>query len=137
MGFAIIACAFLRSTSLPAQEAASPELGRPKIGLVLAGGGAKGIAHVGVIKELERIGIHPDLVVGTSMGSIVGGLYATGLSSQELEDIVREIDWDRIFIDEPPRQELTVRRMADDIGCLADARLRVTNGQPRLPEGAI
>ena len=91
MGFAIIACAFLRSTSLPAQEAASPELGRPKIGLVLAGGGAKGIAHVGVIKELERIGIHPDLVVGTSMGSIVGGLYATGLSSQELEDIVREI----------------------------------------------
>ena len=136
-GLAMIACIVLSSASVQAQEAESPELNRPKIGLVLAGGGAKGIAHVGVIKELERIGIHPDLVVGTSMGSIVGGLYATGLSSQELEDIVQEIDWDRIFIDEPPRQELTVRRKADDIGFLADARLRVKNGEPRLPEGAI
>jgi NTE family protein len=136
-GLALGACAAVLSAPVSAQETTSPELGRPKIGLVLAGGGAKGIAHVGVIKELERIGIHPDLVVGTSMGSIVGGLYATGLSAQDLEAIVREIDWDRIFIDETPRQELTIRRKADDIGFLADARLRVKNGEPRLPEGAI
>lgn len=137
MAAALCASAMLLVSPGSAQELASPDSGRPKIGLVLAGGGAKGIAHVGVIKELERMGIHPDLVVGTSMGSIVGGLYATGLSAQDLENIVREIDWDRIFVDETPREELTVRRKSDDIGFLADARLRLKEGQPRLPEGAI
>ncbi len=66
----------------------SPE-GRPKIGLVLAGGGAKGAAHVGVIKVLEEIGVPIDYIAGTSMGSIVGGLYASGLSAAELEAAVK------------------------------------------------
>lgn len=70
---------------------------RPKIGLVLSGGGAKGIAHVGVIRALEKAGIRPDYVAGTSMGSVVGGLYAMGYNADELEQIIRSIDWDLII----------------------------------------
>src|SRR6187455_1876570 len=67
---------------------------RPKLGLVLSGGGAMGIAHVGVIQTLEKMGIRPDLVVGTSMGSVVGGLYASGMSGAELEQAVKTLNWD-------------------------------------------
>ncbi|UZD22756.1 patatin-like phospholipase family protein [Algoriphagus halophytocola] len=66
---------------------------RPKIGLVLSGGGAKGIAHVGVLKSLEQAGIRPDYIVGTSMGAVVGGLYSLGYSADELEQIIQRIDW--------------------------------------------
>jgi NTE family protein len=72
---------------------------RPKIGLVLAGGGAAGVAHVGVIRELERMGIRPDCVVGTSMGAIIAGLYAAGYSAAELENVVLQIDWTTILND--------------------------------------
>jgi len=70
---------------------------RPKLGLVLSGGGAKGMAHVGVIRAMEQAGLKADYVVGTSMGSVVGGLYALGYSSDEMEQIVRSIDWDLIL----------------------------------------
>lgn len=69
---------------------------RIKIGLVLSGGGAKGIAHVGVIRAMEEAGIRPDYVVGTSMGSVIGGLYAIGYSADELEEVVRSTDWDLV-----------------------------------------
>ena len=62
---------------------------RPKVGLVLSGGGAKGIAHVGVIRELEKKGIKPDYIVGTSMGALIGGLYACGYSPNELDSIIK------------------------------------------------
>lgn len=78
------------------QQVKSPA-GRPKIGLVLSGGGAKGMAHVGVIRAMEKAGIRPDFVVGTSMGSVVGGLYAMGYNADELEQIIRGIDWDLII----------------------------------------
>ncbi|WP_245553308.1 patatin-like phospholipase family protein [Echinicola vietnamensis] len=69
---------------------------RPKIGLVLSGGGAKGIAHVGVIKAMEEAGLRPDYIVGTSMGAVIGGLYAIGYNADELESIVLKADWDLI-----------------------------------------
>lgn len=72
---------------------------RPRIGLVLSGGGAKGIAHVGVIKVLEELGIPIDYVGGTSMGSIIGGLYAYGYTAQELDSIVTHADWDMLLND--------------------------------------
>ena len=75
----------------------------PKVGLVLSGGGARGFAHIGAIKVIEELGIPIDYVVGTSMGSIIGGLYAAGYSVEELEDIVTEVDWEGIFSDTPPR----------------------------------
>src|SRR6478736_2952973 len=79
---------------------------RPKIGLVLSGGGAMGMAHVGAIQTLEKLGIRPDLVVGTSMGSIVGGLYASGMNGAELEQAVKTMNWDLIFDTNPPREGL-------------------------------
>lgn len=75
-----------------AQEAKLPR--DAKIGLVLSGGGAKGMAHVGIIRAMEKAGIRPDYVVGTSMGSVVGGLYALGYNADELEKIIRGVDWD-------------------------------------------
>lgn len=95
--------AFL-SLSVYAQDnpvsSSSPDIAkgdRPRVALVLAGGGAKGIAHLGVIKVLEEYGINPDLVVGTSMGAIAGGLYSMGYSPAEMETIVLEANWAYLF----------------------------------------
>ena len=66
---------------------------RPKVGVVLGGGGAKGAAHIGVLKYLEELGIPVDYVAGTSMGSIIGGLYAMGYSPDELAQLIAEMDW--------------------------------------------
>src|SRR6218665_3954212 len=69
--------------SLPPAAPAAPAPEREKLGLVLSGGGARGLAHVGVLKVLERERIPPDLIVGTSMGAIIGGLYASGMSAPD------------------------------------------------------
>src|SRR5690606_41861538 len=82
----------------------------PKIGLVLGGGGARGAAHVGVLKELERLRIPVDYVVGTSMGAIVGGLYAAGMSPEQIDWELRAIDWDNLFQDAPNREDRSFRR---------------------------
>jgi NTE family protein len=75
----------------------------PKVGVVLSGGGARGFAHIGALKVLEEIGMPIDYIVGTSMGSIVGGLYAIGYSADEIEQVVTEVDWEELFSDTPPR----------------------------------
>ncbi len=80
--------------------------GRPKVGLVLSGGAAKGMAHVGVLKVLEEAGIRPDIITGTSMGSIIGGLYAIGYRADTLEQLLLEQDWDRVLSDRIPLQEV-------------------------------
>jgi NTE family protein len=72
---------------------------RPKIGLVLSGGGAKGLAHIGVLKVLEECGIRPDYITGTSMGSIVGGLYSLGYTASEIEQFVLKADWSVLLSD--------------------------------------
>ena len=70
---------------------------RPKIGLVLSGGGAKGIAHVRILQVLDSLGIVPDYIAGTSMGSVVGGLYASGYTAHQIDSITRSIDWGNLF----------------------------------------
>ena len=72
---------------------------RKKVALVLSGGGAKGVAHIGVLKVLERAGIPIDIITGTSMGSIVGGLYACGNDAMRLDSIVRSQDWSIVLSD--------------------------------------
>lgn len=73
---------------------------KPKIGLVLSGGGAKGLAHIGVLKVLEEAGIRPDIITGTSMGSIVGSLYAAGYTVEELTQINKNADWEQLLTDD-------------------------------------
>ena len=72
---------------------------RPKIGLALSGGGARGAAHIGVIRVLEENNVPIDYIAGTSMGSIVGGLYSSGMSTDEIEAALGSIDWDGVFDD--------------------------------------
>lgn len=82
---------------------------RPKIGIALSGGGARGIAHVGVLKALEELRVPIDYIAGTSMGSIVGGLYASGLSPQTLRRVLDETDWESIFNLKTDRNQLSYR----------------------------
>jgi len=81
---------------------------RPKIGLVLSGGGSKGIAHIGVLKVLESKGIKPDFIVGTSFGALVGGLYAIGYTPEEMEAIIKNNDWDYLLNDKIRRENLLI-----------------------------
>jgi len=80
---------------------------RPKVGLVLSGGGAAGLAHIGVIKVIEEAGIPIDYIAGTSMGSIVGGMYAMGMTPAEMEKVAREMDWETLLTDMIPRNDMT------------------------------
>ena len=117
----------------PARTAGAP----PRIGLALSGGGARGIAHVGVLKVLEEMRIPISCVTGTSMGSIVGGTFAVGNSPAALEEMVLGADWSVIFRDNPPRQELSIRRKADDFKTLFAPEFGVGDGGLALPKGVI
>ena len=100
--FSSIALYLFSSVSLAAET-------RPKIGLVLAGGGAKGAAHIGVLKALEEMHIPIDYITGTSMGAYIGGLYASGLSADEIEVFIDSIDWNSGFVDKVERSERQIR----------------------------
>ncbi|HEX9208384.1 MAG TPA: patatin-like phospholipase family protein [Steroidobacteraceae bacterium] len=107
-------------------------LGRPRIGLVLSGGGARGAAHVGVIRVLEEMHIPIDAIAGTSIGAVVGGLYAAGLSGEEIEQVFRQLEWQEMIRDRAPRQDLVYRRKQDDRNILARGQLGVN-----LSEGVV
>lgn len=103
LGFIFI---LLFANVLQAQNAQDKEVKRPKIGLVLSGGGAKGLAHIGVLKVLEELDIHPDYITGVSMGSIVGGLYSIGYSAHELDSLTSAIDWNTTFSDKMSYEQI-------------------------------
>src|SRR5271169_4056553 len=87
---------------------------RPSIGLVLEGGGALGLAHIGVIQWLEEHRIPVSYVAGTSMGGLVGGIYATGRSAAEVRALVSGIPWNTVLRGQVPFQNLTFRRKEDE-----------------------
>ncbi len=96
---------------------------RPRIGLALSGGGARGCAHVGVLKVLEEMRIPVDFIAGTSMGAIVGGLYASGLSAEEVEQILATMDWTATGEDQQPRRDRRFRRKEDDQRYIMDLEI--------------
>jgi len=118
-----------------ASEAPPPE--KPALVLVLSGGGARGAAHIGVLKVLDELHVKPDLVVGTSMGSIVGGLYAAGWTADEIEQVLLEIDWKTMFVDKPLRQDRSFRRKRDDVDFLVQAKLRFRGFKPYFPPSIV
>ena len=114
------------------------EAPRPKVGLVLSGGAARGLAHVGVLKALEEQGIHIDAIAGTSMGAVIGGLYASGYKIDELEKLALGIDWKEALSDAPEREDVPFRRKQDDRDFLVKQKLSFRDdGSLGLPLGVI
>lgn len=123
--------------AVAAQAQESTEAARPRVGLVLSGGGARGIAHVGVLKILEQLQVPIDAVAGTSMGALVGGLYASGMTPGEIETLVTSLDWQDAFRDRPPRTALGFRRKQDDRNFLVRYSLGVSGDGFELPTGLV
>ncbi len=116
---------------------AEPTGDRPVIGLALGGGGARGFAHVGVLRYLEDNRIPYHRIAGTSMGSIAGGLAATGMSAGEITQAVQDINWVDVFSDDTDRQDLPMRRKADDLVGLYGPKIGIGDDGASLPAGLV
>ena len=110
---------------------------RPRIGLALGGGGARGDAHVAILREIERSGLRVDCIAGTSMGSLVGALYSSGMTVDEIEKLVTALDWKRLFNDKLERQESSVRRKTDDRLTLTRVGVGVGRDKLRVATGVL
>ncbi len=112
---ACCACA-LQLSPAAAQGLNAPDAApaRPRVALVLSGGGARGLAHIGVLRVLRDMRVPVDIVVGTSMGGVVGGAFAAGASVADLEQMARDTNWDRVVADRPARHDLAFRRREED-----------------------
>lgn len=109
----------------------------PRIGLALSGGGARGLAHIGVLKVLEEFRVPVHCVTGTSMGAIVGAAYAAGSTPATLEKFVRATDWNEVFSDRPPRAEVAIQRKFEDYKTLFAPEYGVSRKGLALPKGII
>ncbi len=133
----IFVMSLLTLASLMAVNVADAAPGRARVGLVLGGGGARGIAHVGVLQMLQELHVPVDCVAGTSMGSIVGGLYAAGMTPEEMTETVQRIDWPAAFTDGPPRADLPFRTKQEQRVLLTNNGVGIKDGQVRLPQGLL
>ncbi len=133
----VAALLLLQNAQAESLDSAEEQSERPRIGLVLGGGGARGAAHIGVLKELERLRIPIDAIAGTSMGAIVGGLYATGINAEELEQLVSSLDWTAALSDQPAREDLSFRRKQDERDFPINLELGVRGGDLLLPKGVL
>ena len=130
--------AVMASAPVAAQDAAPlAEASRPRIGLVLSGGGARGAAHIGVLKVLEENHVPIDAIAGTSMGAVVGGLYASGLNAADVERVMQSVDWQDAFRDRSPRTSLNFRRKLEDQSFLVKFPLGIKGRKFRLPRGLV
>jgi NTE family protein len=116
---------------------ASPSVMRPKIGLALSGGGARGGAHIGVLLALRELNVPIDYIAGTSMGAVVGGLYASGVDEDRLRELANEVDWDDVFNDVPNRDDRTFHRKRDDDFFLVKQGAGLKNGRIGLPMALV
>jgi len=110
---------------------------RPRVGLVLSCGGARGAAHIGVLKMLDRLHVPVDVIAGTSMGAVVGGLYASGMSGEQIEQAMATLDWQAAFRDRPPRTELDYRRKEEDRQYLVNLPVGLQGKRLVIPKGLV
>ncbi len=116
----------------------SPEpAARVRIGLVLSGGGARGMAHVGVLKVLDDLHVHVDAIAGTSMGAVVGGLYASGMSARKIEELLSSPEWQDAFRERVPRDDLSFRRKEEDRDFLVNFPLGIRGRELLIPTGLV
>ena len=108
-----------------------------RVGLVLSGGGARGFAHIGVLKVLEEAGVKVSVITATSMGSMVGGAYAEGYTPEEMANIVKNVNWTQMFAAKPNRADLNWRRKEDKEQGLSDTELGIGPKGFALPYGIV
>ncbi len=135
LGCCLLACQLPAGAQAPV--AGDVPAVRPRIGLVLSGGGARGAAHVGVLKVLDELHVPVDAIAGTSMGAVVGGLYASGRSGREIEQILASVDWQDAFRDRSQRSDLNFRRKREDQEFLVQLPLGFREGRFFLPRGLV
>jgi NTE family protein len=140
----IVSAALLLAGPAPAQTVATmpaPDVAaaaaRPRIRLVLSGGGARGAAHIGALKVIEQLCVPVDAIAGTSMGAVVGSLYASGMSAAEIQHLIGLLDGQDAFRDRPPRATLNIRRKQDDREFLVRAPIGLRGGTLRFPRGLV
>ena len=125
----LLSCALHLRAQAPADgTAAASSTHRPRIGLALSGGGAFGLAEIGIIEWLEENHIPVDRIAGTSMGGIIGSMYATGMSPSEMRKFAEKIDWDEALLPEPIYTQLSYRRKQDRRNYLIGAPLGIKHG---------
>ena len=130
------------SSTLYSQDSTSVNK-RPKIGLVLSGGGAKGAAHIGVLKYIEEVGIPIDYIAGTSMGSIVGGMYALGYSPDEILELISTVDWDRLISNKVERKKVCYnmkdesRKYLVNVPFAMGEKIKTSSFKNTLPSGIV
>jgi NTE family protein len=125
----LLACAVSAAAASARAECGGPD-GR-RVGLVLSGGGARGLAHVGVLEVLEDERIAVDCVAGTSMGAAIGSLWAAGYSAEQIEELVHSIDWQEVFSGRRVRPLIPLALRLDDVPPFL--RVGLEHGKPRLP----
>ncbi len=138
---ALVASTFARAQEEPAAAGAATAAGapsnRPLVGLVLSGGGARGGAHIGVLKALEELRVPVDYLAGTSIGAIVGGFYVSGMNVADLEQLVESLEWETAFLNVTPRQLKSFRRKRDDDSFLVNQKPGLNDGEFELPVGLV
>lgn len=134
---ALLAAALLVPPAPAPSAAAEPPPKRPRIGLALSGGGARGAAHVGVLQVLEEHRIPVDVIAGTSMGALVGGLYASGLTPSQLDSVISRMDWNAAFADQIPRRDRSFRRKREDDLYLVRNKPGLRGGRLLFPPGIL
>jgi NTE family protein len=137
MRFHCLIVSVLFSAFYCAPVPAQPDDSRIKVGLALSGGGARGGAHVGVLKALEELNVPIDYIAGASMGAIVGGFYAAGYSADEIAVLLEETDWDFALTDQPDRRDRTMRKKEIEDEFLIPYRLGYNDGEVQAALGVI
>lgn len=118
-------------------ESSVPEIERPVVAVVLGGGGGHAVAHLGALQELERQNVLIDLIVGTGIGGVIGGLYSSGMTLAEIQDFLFDTDWQDVFDPDTRREDLSYRRKRDDEDFLIKYRVGIKDGEAQLPTALI